>query len=66
MIYTCSVCGKIFVDNSAQSELIFARGYWWHRACAKIRTYFDNNEEYISFPSSGKLCRSTLFMETGE
>ena len=65
MKYTCSTCGKVFVDNSMQSELIFSRRYWWHRPCAKVFAYRDG-KEYVDFPSSGQLCRNTLLEENGD
>lgn len=53
----CDTCGKLF--GGWEQSLVYDRGYWWHRPCAKMLT-----ESTVDFPSAGKLVPATI-MEAG-
>jgi hypothetical protein len=53
----CDKCGKDLAPTSGV-EVIWDRGYWWHLPCAKV--FFDQSQTFVSFPSDGKLCPSTV------
>lgn len=55
----CSICGKA----AETAELIFSRGYLWHRPCAKVYRYFDTDKEYVDFPSDGKMIPASILYE---
>jgi hypothetical protein len=56
------VCTRCHATPPA-AEMLFSRGAWWHRKCARVFSYVDG-AEYVDFPSDGKIMQSTLISET--
>jgi len=59
MTTICTTCGK----SPALPDVIFSRGAWWHRPCARVFVYADG-AEYVDFPSGGRCGPSTIIMLT--
>jgi hypothetical protein len=53
----CAVCGRMPFSE----EIIYSRGYAWHRSCCKILVI--EGEEVVDFPSDGKLIPETIITQ---
>ena len=53
----CDVCGQL----PASDEVIFSRGYFWHRPCCRLIVV--DGDELVNFPSDGKLIPETIITE---
>lgn len=49
----CAKCSRD-VKEMSPDELIYDRGYWWHKPCAKV---FNR---VVYFPSDGKIIPRTI------
>ena len=53
MTYRCSTCGYETKNPERDPQIVYARGYHWHRGCAHILK--EGTTIVVAFPSVGKI-----------